>query len=263
MLVKREKNKLQEGCNQICSAKGPEPCMLMDVDVFQLKKGEKLTWVDSVQETAVLLICGEVTFSWENESVKVQRENCFDFAPYALHVCSNVNIQIEVLEDSEILRQKTPNDQSFASILYTPEKCVKNIFGEEGLNGTAYRIVRDIFDYSTANYSNMVLGEVITFPGKWSSYPPHHHEQPEVYYYKFDKPQGFGFSLIGDSSYKIENHSASLIPGNVVHPQVAAPGYAMYYTWMIRHLPDNPWADRIDDPQHEWTRDPNAKIWEE
>ena len=42
------------------------------------------------------------------------------------------------------------------------------------------RIVRTIFDLSNATDAKLVLGEVISYPGKWSSYPPHHHPQPEV-----------------------------------------------------------------------------------
>jgi len=107
----------------------------------------------------------------------------------------------------------------------------------------------------------MVIGEVITYPGKWSSYPPHHHPQPEVYYYRFNKPQGFGCSIIGDEVYKITDSSMSIIPGGLVHPQTSAPGYAMYYCWMIRHLENNPWTDRIDDKAHEWLLEPDVKIW--
>ena len=107
----------------------------------------------------------------------------------------------------------------------------------------------------------MVIGEVINFPGKWSSYIPHHHPQPEIYYYRFNKEQGFGCSIIGDDVYKIKHNSYSIIPGGLVHPQVAAPGYAMYYCWMIRHLEGNPWTDRIDEEQHKWLLEKKVAIW--
>ena len=51
-----------------------------------------------------------------------------------------------------------------------------------------------------------------------------------------------------------------------MHPQVTAPGYAMWYSWMIRHLPDEqggPWKKtRTDLPEHTWLLDPDAKIWQ-
>ncbi len=49
-----------------------------------------------------------------------------------------------------------------------------------------------MFDLDNAPQSNLVMGEVFNQPGRWSSYPPHHHPQPEVYYYQFEHPEGFG-----------------------------------------------------------------------
>ena len=128
---------------------------------------------------------------------------------------------------------------------------------------TAERTVRTIFDYENAPYSNMVNGEVVNTPGCWSGYIPHNHPQPEVYTYQFDKPQGFGAAFIGDNAFKIEHNSWSEITGGYMHPQVAAPGYAMWYSWMIRHLPGDPWKKtRTDLPEHTWLLDENAKIWQ-
>ena len=100
----------------------------------------------------------------------------------------------------------------------------------------------------------MVLGEVFNQPGRWSSYPPHHHPQPEVYYYQFDKPQGFGACFIGDNVFKSTEGSASFITDGYDHHQVVAPGYEMCYVWMIRHLPDDAWykTSRFYAPEHEW-----------
>ncbi len=38
-----------------------------------------------------------------------------------------------------------------------------------------------------------MIGEDIHYPGKWAGFPSHYHEQPEIYFYKFDKDQGFGW----------------------------------------------------------------------
>lgn len=105
-----------------------------------------------------------------------------------MHVPKNVGITVEASENSEILIQSTENLGFFEPKLYSPSECKSEIFGEGTWNGTARRVVRTIFDYKNAPYSNMVIGEVITYPGKWSSYPPHYHPQPEVYFYKFNKP---------------------------------------------------------------------------
>ena len=100
--------------------------------------------------------------------------------------------------------------------------------------------------------ANMVLGEVLNLPGKWSSYPPHHHPQPEVYFYRFDYPDGFGAGFANGEIFKT-GHNGCAVINHGFHSQTAAPGYAMCYAWGIRHLDGDPWdKTRIDDPEHAW-----------
>ncbi|WP_396022850.1 5-deoxy-glucuronate isomerase [Bacillus cereus group sp. BfR-BA-01352] len=183
--------------------------------------------------------------------------------PWCLHVAKNVQVTITALSDSEVLVQKTDNDQEFASKLYTPNECQSVVAGEGVWEGTAQRVIRTIFDYNNAAYSKMVVGEVISYPGRWSSYPPHHHDQPEVYYYRFNKPRGFGCAMVDEDAYRVVHNSFITIPGELDHPQATAPGYAMYFCWMIRHLENNPWNDRIMEEDHKWLLEPNVKIWPE
>jgi 5-deoxy-glucuronate isomerase len=106
-----------------------------------------------------------------------------------------------------------------------------------------------------------VLGEVITFPGKWSSYPPHHHPQPEIYHYRFQRPEGFGLCQIGEEAYMLRNRDTVIIPAGAVHPHAAAPGYAMFYIWVIRHLDGARYGTPTFVPKHSWVMDPKAEIW--
>ena len=262
-MIKYQKNgELSYGYTSITKENDFSENMLMDIDIYRGKKDEKLEVLEPEKEVAVLLLEGEVEFQWEEHKLLAKRENVFDFEPYALHVCSHTKIVLEFHEDSEVLIQKASNNRAFSSKMYTPDQCVENIFGETGMQGTAKRLVRDIFNYDNAPYSNMVLGEVITLPGKWSSYPPHSHEQPEVYFYKFTKKQGFGAGYVGEQVYLIKHNSALLIKGGVTHPQTAAPGYGMYYCWMIRHLEQNPRTSREYDKEHLWLLEEDQTIWE-
>ncbi len=47
----------------------------------------------------------------------------------------------------------------------------------------------------------------------------------------------------------------------VSHAQVSAPGYGMYYIWIVRHLPGNPYTGFRFDPEHEWVLDPARQGW--
>ena len=103
----------------------------------------------------------------------------------------------------------------------------------------------------------MVLGEVLNDRGNWSGYLPHQHPQPETYFFLFDRPEGFGASVVGDEVFKSVDHSFSAIPGGKLHPQSVAPGFQMYTAWMIRHLDGNPWlqTDRCEDERYVWLHD--------
>lgn len=227
------------------------PTMDMDVEIFTVED-EIITIYEEEKEVAVLLLEGDLELSWEGKRARGNRRNVFDDMPFCLHAPLNTRITCKAYGRVQFLIQKTVNDNTFLSKLYEQKAFVEVRAGEGFMENTATRLIRTIFDYETAPYSNMVLGEVIAEQGRWSSYPPHHHAQPEVYYYKFDKPQGFGCAMIGDNAYKIYDHSYIAIDGGYSHPQSTAPGYRMYFCWMIRHLEGNPWNNRIFEPEHEW-----------
>lgn len=242
----------KSGRKRVTNLRSLNPGMLMDITVYRLDKGERMPLYFKNMEMAVLLTQGAITYKWEGRTEQAQRESVFTAAPYCLHVCLNTEVEIKAEAPSEIIIQAAENNLAFASHFYTPADNKIEVMGETQWEGTAKREVLTVFDYNNAPYSNMVMGEVITKAGRWSSYVPHSHPQPEVYYYKFEKPQGFGACFIGDDAYKVKDGSAAMIRGGYTHPQAAAPGYDMYYCWMIRHLPDNPWKTRDIDPQHKW-----------
>lgn len=252
---------MKRGYNEICNMEDNHPDMLMDIGIQVMQAGETLTIAEEEKETAVLLLTGEVTFRWESQSVDAVRRSIFDENPVVLHVARGVEVSVTAQDQAEILIQKTTNKKSFPSKLYTQNDVGTEIFGEGVWENTARRACRTVFDYSNAPYSNMVLGELINYPGRWSSYIPHGHDQPEVYYYRFNRPEGFGAAFLGDEAFMIKDNSAFFIPGGPTHPQVAAPGFAMYYTWMIRHLEENPWTSRDNDPRYNWLLEKDVKIW--
>lgn len=226
--------------------------MLMNITVYKMKAGDIREFRLSDEELAILLVEGDVTFKWDDNQVRAKRESFISEGPSSLHVAKGVLVTIKANDESEILVQSTDNNKDFASKFYSPADCEDIIVGEGLCNNKAVRIVRTVFDLNNAPYSNMVLGEVIAEQGGWSSYIPHHHPQPEVYYYRFERPEGFGACFIGDYAFKVSDRSFAAIPGGQTHPQVAAPGYPMYYVWMIRHFVDNPWTDRVDDERYVW-----------
>lgn len=250
----------KNGYNEICNRKKLHEDMFMDIGLIKLGQGESYTNNEDL-ERALLLIQGHIKIKWQGNLEEVIRTSCFDENPICLHLPRMVEVAVIALGDAEIMYQAVENEETFTPKLYGMEDTVTDIFGKDVLGNTSIRSVRTIIDDSIAPYSNLVIGEVINHPGKWSSYPPHHHVQPEVYHYRFLPDNGFGISLIGDEAKKIEHGSTSLITSGLVHPQCSAPGYAMYYIWMIPHQPKRWLKDRTFDEKHTWLLEEDAKIW--
>lgn len=226
--------------------------MMMNITVYRMKAGEERAFLREKEEMAILLVTGDVTFSWNGQTKTGHRDSFIEEGPYCLHTPKGVAVTVRANFDSEVLVQTTENLRNFDPVFYRPEDCRDDIFGLDVFDNKMKRTVRTVFDYKNSPYSNMVNGEVINHQGGWSSYTPHHHPQPEVYYYRYERPEGFGACFLGDEVYKIKDGSCACIPGGVTHPQVTAPAFPMYYCWMIRHLEGNPWTDRIVDPRYTW-----------
>ncbi|MBQ9015021.1 MAG: 5-deoxy-glucuronate isomerase [Firmicutes bacterium] len=251
----------------------------MDVGILVLEAGERYIVQENEKECAVCLLNGEVTISWSlhgidaarstagasaSRSVRCSRRDMFRDEATCLLAPAAARIELTAVSPAELYLQKTFNDVPYEPVLYRPEDIqVQHAGGQGELQGCMERQIKTFFDHDNAPFSNMVLGEVLNYPGKWSSYPPHYHPQPEVYFYRFDRPQGFGAGFANGEVYQVENNGLTVI-NHGFHSQVAAPGYAMCYLWGIRHLEEDPWLKtRIDVSEHEWllAEDANDQIW--
>lgn len=230
---------------------GKNKNMLMDISVFSLKKGDKKTFFEPNKEIAILLVLGKINIKAKSINEEAERVNLFDDLPTCLHVCKGTKIVIEAIKDSEIIYQATENDLEFQEKLYRKQDIIRTVACEGMWENTAVRDVNTIFDKDNAPYSNMVIGEVLARQGRWWSYVPHSHPQPEVYYYKFEREEGFGACFIGDKAHTVKDGSYACFEGGKTHVQVTAPGYPMYNVWMIRHLDGDPWLKtRNVDPRY-------------
>ena len=247
-----------EGEQILCTYENEYRDMLMDIRVYRMKKGEERRFFKEKEEFAVLLLSGKIKFVYEGLEKEGSRKDVFTEGPYAVHLSKGKEVLVQALEDSEILVQCTENEKDFPTEFYEPKDAPWIYSGAKGKFGNvANRRVNTIFDHEIAPLSNMVLGEVLNDRGNWSGYLPHRHDQPECYYFKFDRPEGFGASFVGDEVFKSVDGSFSAIPGGCLHPQAVAPGFQMYTCWMIRHLPGKPWnqTDRCEDERYTWLHD--------
>lgn len=264
MVVRKKSDAHPYGFLAVTEQRGIHKEMLLDFGILKMKRGDEYR-SEAGTERAFLLIEGTCTFRWDKKSVSVERDSCFGESPTALHVSKDTEVVIQADDECELCIEGAENNNSFESRLFMPKDVRSDIFGGGTLNETSIRTVRTVFDGEINPLSNMVLGEVINHPGKWSSYPPHHHPQPEIYHYRFFPEQGFGISVLDDDASVVKHGDTTLIPPGKTHSQGAAPGYAMYYIWMIPHLPEDRWvpSTRYYTKEHEWLLEKDVKIWPE
>lgn len=244
----------KQGVKTLTRMDGKNKDMLMDILVVKIKAGDKVVYSEKDKEMCVLLTEGSVEMSCDGLTGRGNRTDVFNDLPVCMHVCKGNTLTVKAFDNSEIIYLATTNDRIFPSKFYDKQDVIRSVSCEGLWENTAVRDVNTIFDYSNAPYSNLVVGEVLARQGRWWSYLPHSHPQPEVYYYKMPSPEAFGACFIGEMEpHTVVDGSVGCFPGGKTHVQVTAPGYPMYCCWMIRHLDGNPWdKTRIVDPRYEY-----------
>jgi 5-deoxy-glucuronate isomerase len=247
------------GLDWITRAGEPEHDTGIDFGLLRLREGETLDLTSS-DETAALLLEGTVTFHWVNGERQASRHSLFEEDPIALHVPAGSPIAVTASSDAELAIFRTANHRTFEPLLFDGASMLMSEHRARGrLEDTAYRLVRTIFDDRNRPDANLVLGEVVHLPGRWSSYPPHHHPQTEIYHYRFAPEQGYGHGELGDDVLKVRSHDTVKIFGGNDHAQVAAPGCAMWYLWVIRHLQNARYSVPEVGEENRWMLD--AQAW--
>ena len=115
---------------------------------------------------------------------------------------------------------------------------------------------------------SLLVCEVLTPPGHWSSYPPHKHDRDalpeeslleETYYHRIDPASGFALQRVYtgdgnlDETLAVRDRDVVLVPRGY-HTVSAPPGYAVYYLNVMAG-PVREWAI-ANDPDHEWMLKP-------
>jgi 5-deoxy-glucuronate isomerase len=210
----------------------------IDFGLLRLQAGESMD-LTSPLEAAALLLEGTVRFRWEEGERVAERHSLFEEDPIALHVPGASRLEIAAESDAELAIFRTANDRAFEPRLFDGSNMLMSEHRAQGkLEDTSYRLVRTIFDDRNRPEANLVLGEVVHLPGRWSSTPPHHHPQTEIYHYRFAPSNGYGHGELGEEVLKVRSGDTVKILAGNDHAQVAAPGCAMWYLWVIRHLPE-------------------------
>jgi 5-deoxy-glucuronate isomerase len=257
----RHRGGFPSGETSITRHDDPNDPVGLGLAVVRLTAGQRVSDLAAV-ETAWLLMSGRVRGTVGALPFEFERQSLFDESASCLHAASGTRVEIDALEDAEFTVYRCPNRRTFEPRVFHAADVPDEHRGAGQVRNRCLRFVRTIFDRRNSPEAvELVLGEVVTLPGGWSSYPPHHHPQPEIYHYRFTAPQGYGHAELGDAVVKVRQYDTVRIPAGHDHAQCAAPGYGMYYSWVIRHLPDRPYTVPEFTDEHAWTMRDDARFW--
>jgi 5-deoxy-glucuronate isomerase len=208
-------------------------------------------------ESVYVLLAGDVAWN----GVRARRSDVFATRASAVFVPPGGAFDIVVRADSEVAAIHTAglglSKNGSAATVVGPDDVVVHDRGQPGWQRQVHDVVAD----NVPGAQHLIVGETFNEPGQWSSFPPHKHdgtdcepELEEVYYFRFDRPSGFGFQGLYEANGNEE--AVFLRHGTIVgiprgyHPVCAAPGYRLYYLWALvgrrRQLA------MYEDPTHRW-----------
>jgi 5-deoxy-glucuronate isomerase len=227
--------------------------------VIRLAAGTGYNHVEDGREACLVVLTGTVSVMAGGESFEDigGRRTVFDGAATSVYVPAGHRYTIEAASDAEVAVCTAPGTGDGAVRLIRSEAV------EVRGKGTNTRHVRNILSDTDAAESLLVV-EVITPGGHWSSYPPHKHDRDaypdetfleETYYHRLSPPQGFAFQRVYtderdiDETMAVEDGDVVMVPRGY-HPVGAPHGYDLYYLNVMAG-PRRNWVFR-NDPAHDW-----------
>ncbi|HEV2615000.1 MAG TPA: 5-deoxy-glucuronate isomerase [Candidatus Acidoferrales bacterium] len=191
------------------------------------------------EEAALVVLGGRATLDWGKGPREIGgRKDVFSGFPYAAYLPSRTPFEISAITNCEFADCRTPSSARLSPRIVTPADCHEEIRGGGNCTRQIVDVIRPEFPAD-----KLLICEVYTPGGNWSSYPPHKHDVhnppvevdlDETYYYRISKPEGYAFQRLYDAAGTRDN-TLTLVDGDLVlikdgyHPVVAAHGYDVYY----------------------------------
>lgn len=244
----------------------------------KLNQGETWTHNTSENEMCIVLLGGEFSISskWGEWETKNSRANVFSGLPHAAYLPPNTEFKLTAISETvDFAYGYTKGETKFDGYFITPQNV--NDMGIEFRGGdNASRQINSILPPGSP-CSKLVCVEVYTPSGNWSSFPAHKHDNrkvdengkvteadlAEVYFYKFDKPQGFALQKVYTDDRSLDEiaephmNDAVLVPKGY-HPVSAGHGYNTYYLNFLAGSDQS--LANTDDPDHKWVYDSWKKM---
>jgi len=237
-------------------------------EVRRLAAGQRWSASTGACEAVLVWLGGRATVRsdrgvWDGVG---RRASPFDGMPYALYLPPRTAFEVVPAGPVELAYGWAPAEGRFPPRLVTPREVEVELRGGRNATRQINAILPPGFPCE-----RLVCVEVYTPGGNWSSYPPHKHDRhrvdeggrlleadlEEVYFYKFDPPQGFALQRVyaDDGSFDVavvaQQDDLVLVPSGY-HPVCAACGYTCYYLNVLAGSAQS--LANAEDPAHAWVR---------
>jgi len=242
----------------------------------RLTAGQRWEFATGEHELALVVLGGECAVQssrgdWPNIG---RRPHVFAGMPYALYLPRRTNFTLEALSaEMDVAYGWCATDQDHPPALVTPGQVPIELRG----GGNASRQINGLLPPGF-DCHRLIVVEVYTPAGNWSSYPPHKHDEhrvaasgvlleadlEEIYFYKFGRVGDEAASAGGYALQQVYTHdgrlnqliqarqdSVVLVPEGY-HPVAAAPGYHTYYLNFLAGSAQS--LANFDDPQLAWVK---------
>ncbi len=230
--------------------------------VRRLAARETLEMRSEQEETALVILGGQCWADWGEGRKRIgERARVFGGLPYALYLPARSGVRLEAETECEVAACSVPSSAPLRPRLITPKDVAVSLRG----GGNASRQIVDVMRPEFPADKLMVV-EVYTPGGNWSSYPPHKHDVhnppgevdlDEIYYYRMDHPAAYAHQRLYTKDGK-RDVTLTVCEGDLVlirngyHPVVAGHGYNVYYLNCLAGSARS--LASTEDSDHTWVR---------
>lgn len=235
----------------------------MSMSTRRLNPGDIYGALTNGEEAAFVILGGKCGANWGHGEQSIgKRKNVFEGFPYCLYLPSGHAVKFTAETVCEIAECRVPSTAKLEPRLILPQDVASSLRG----GGNASRQIVDIIKPEFPA-DRLVVIEVYTPGGNWSSFPPHKHDVhnppaevdlDEIYYYRIDRPrEGFALQRLyspdksQDFTVRAEDGDAVLVRSGF-HPVVAGPGYNIYYLNFLAGTSRT--LAVTEDPNHVWLK---------
>ncbi|GIN69600.1 5-deoxy-glucuronate isomerase [Bacillus sp. J14TS2] len=214
-------------------------------------------------ECCIVALTGKINVTDHTETFENigMRESVFEKKPTdSVYISNDRSFEVKAVTDARIILCYSPSEKQLPTRLIKAED---NSIEHRGKYNNK-RLVHNILPDSDPSANCLLVVEVFTESGNWSSYPPHKHDQDnlpnesfleETYYHEMNPNSGFVFQRVYsddrslDETMAVENGDVVLVPKGY-HPVAVPDGYESYYL-NIMAGPKRIWKFH-NEPAHEW-----------